>query len=839
MANVSSQSTWTSGSAQIYAKKGAVAISAINASVPLFEHRLAGIRTAHGKDGVRPKTLLDEHGRHVRDADGNRIVAREANGNTIYEAKYVQAYSLVESFGHDELDPTDPESWTKAQQYGWALAEDRFPGHPALIATEVNGRSGCVHNHLIVGAVHPESGKQLDSNVVTHSRLAVAHDRVLTEQGFEQRADMRAKTAAAEQAMADARDTVLADPGNQDLSPSQLQRKITSAENTVRLKGDDQQSVAQTREDRRLREFDRYQLNEQDRQIARDIGTEPPKEKFSEIELESRARAALSDPRFRSWDELADVAREHRVTVTARGQDVSYGMMLAQPDGAVGLGDGFRREDVDAAIARNVREHEQQAAEEAAAEGQEIREPSAQQAETQATGETSSPQQLESQRRVDQVLARRAERIEELTAQAEGTRNEVEAHFRQRREGLDAETAERQRKQQEYLDDPPARFAGLTADELAREVDEKVVVREVMAGRDFMRTDDLTAMRDRHGLSRDEAEYLATKWWALDRPVTAQEDGYDLITEQPTQEATTAESQGRQMPAEPEEQEYDSDQQIVAPEVQTSSTAPALDEPAPASASAPAAAIGEPEVQDEPSVDGDRIQVEEGRSGLRDVRATTPSMQNRYDRLAGFEEHWHGRLPSTPEDRIEFERQVKEIGVGPTVLDGTEAHMDPAVREQLQMRVKKKQESSSWYESTNEARREREQITMSVAERQRAGELDRRIDKGDWMSKQIRSEIDAGDYAPVPQDQREQAFQEYRLEKSKAEVSSRVADSDGHKPESAAPTQPTAPTQQPAKKPSTEAQQRLLDRKNRQRKENRQIQERQEQQEDEGMEMEM
>jgi len=380
MANVSSQSTRTSGRAQNYAKKDSVAISAINASVPMFEKRLAEIRAAHGKDGLRPKAVLDENGRPVRDEHGNPVIEKDAKGRTLYESKYVEAYSLVESFGHDELDPSDPESWVTAQRLGRALAEDRFPGHPVLVATEVNGRSGCVHNHLIVGAVHPETGKSIDSNVVTHARLALAHDRVLAEQGFEQRADMKAKSLAAEQAMADARAAVTADPANKDLSPSQLQRKLTAAENSVRFEREAGVSATQVRQDRRLREFARYQLNERDRMIAADIGAVPPKEKFSEIELESRIRQALSDPRFRSWDEVAKVGREHGVTIAERGKDVSFGMMLAQPDGTIaeparahmrrggrpgsgkGLGDGFRREDVEAAIERNVREHEQQTA---------------------------------------------------------------------------------------------------------------------------------------------------------------------------------------------------------------------------------------------------------------------------------------------------------------------------------------------------------------------------------------------------------------------------------------------------------------------------------------------
>ncbi|MFP3454435.1 hypothetical protein R0K30_22795, partial [Bacillus sp. SIMBA_154] len=82
-------------------------------------------------------------------------------------------------------------------------------------------------------------------------------------------------------------------------------------------------------------------------------------ERFSEIVLESRIRETLNDPRVQSWDDAAEIGRENGVTIKRRGRDVSYGMMLAQSDGALaeparahtrrggvkdsgkGLGDGY------------------------------------------------------------------------------------------------------------------------------------------------------------------------------------------------------------------------------------------------------------------------------------------------------------------------------------------------------------------------------------------------------------------------------------------------------------------------------------------------------------------
>lgn len=379
MATISSQSTRTSGRASSYAQKGHVWISAAHATVPGFEKRLQDIRRAHGKDGLRPRTEVDDKGRLIRDANSKYVAARDSKGNVVYESKYVEAYSLVQSFGHDELDPNDPESWARANELARAVAEDRFPGHPALVATEVNGRSGCVHNHLIIGAIHPETGKSIDSNIVTHSRLALAHDRVLTEQGFAQREDMVLIAEAVTTRADERRKEIEAEAGFTELSPSQQKRRLLAAENSVRFESRQTDTAHQKRDTRRRRELVRYQQNEQDRQIAHNLGITPPAEKFSELELEGRIRSTLSDPRSTSWESVAEIGRENRVTIERRGSnDVTYGMMLAQPDGTVaepaknhrrrggvegaktqGLGDGFRRGDIDDAIEHNL---EQQAA---------------------------------------------------------------------------------------------------------------------------------------------------------------------------------------------------------------------------------------------------------------------------------------------------------------------------------------------------------------------------------------------------------------------------------------------------------------------------------------------
>ncbi|ALN14349.1 relaxase/mobilization nuclease domain-containing protein [Acidipropionibacterium acidipropionici] len=403
MATISAQSTRNAAAIITYAKKGYVAASAIGASVPRFTEDLRDTRAMWGKDGYRPAQLRDERGHVVRDGDGHSVTATDHNGRILHEAEYVQAYALVESFGRDELDPDDPESWSRAQQLGRALATEHFPGRQVLIATEVSGRSGCVHNHIVVGSVDPMTGKSLDSNAVTPAILQVAHDDILARHDFHQPPAMAARTEAIRAELAAAEDRARSRYASE--SPSRIERRVAVARSRVRVPSPARETLSQARSraleslpadatttqqqaavesaletarqvnrdresDRKqariAREFERYQLREMDREGAIQAGVTPPPERFSQTELAGRARDAIADPRWTSIEELGRIAREdYRCTITPRGSDITYGMMRTGSDGVLSepgradhrrgttLGNGYRATDLQAAMERN------------------------------------------------------------------------------------------------------------------------------------------------------------------------------------------------------------------------------------------------------------------------------------------------------------------------------------------------------------------------------------------------------------------------------------------------------------------------------------------------------
>lgn len=249
---------------------------------------------------------------------------------------FVHAYHVIQSFGKDEVSPEDPDSWMMAQRLGRALAKDRFPGRHVLIVTQRDGRSGCIHNHLVINSIETKTGKSLDSSIVMHSRLVEAHERVLEAEGFEQRADLK-------QAFSDATDR------RERGEPSGLRR----ADST-------QQSE--------LREFQRHILWEADNEIADDFGGPHKPEPFSVTVLKSSIERTLADPAAVDWTSFVEVGRRHCVRIEQRGKKgrgISYGMLREQPDSTLAepsasdrrrcstLGTSFEMDAVEQALERN------------------------------------------------------------------------------------------------------------------------------------------------------------------------------------------------------------------------------------------------------------------------------------------------------------------------------------------------------------------------------------------------------------------------------------------------------------------------------------------------------
>lgn len=70
-----------------------------------------------------------------------------------------QVRRVIQSFSRKELNPDKPEDIQKANEIGNEFAQRAYPGHQAVVFTQIDGESGLIHNHIIVNNVNMETLK--------------------------------------------------------------------------------------------------------------------------------------------------------------------------------------------------------------------------------------------------------------------------------------------------------------------------------------------------------------------------------------------------------------------------------------------------------------------------------------------------------------------------------------------------------------------------------------------------------------------------------------------------------------------------------------------------------
>ena len=256
--------------------------------------------------------------------DGQRVVT-DNDGKQIFEGEYVHAYHVIQSFARDgegALNPEDTDDWENAHDLGRELAK-RVAGESryATVHTQIDGKTGCIHNHLVIDSIDRQTGRSFDSSHVKHAELVKTHDGMLRELGYEQVNEYP-------------------EPG--------------VAKTAVKL------------EKSELRGLQKHKAWEAD---GRD-GAEP----FSVAVLKDRISGTLEQDDFTDFESFARAARANGVDAEERGKGVSYAMLRLGPDGAdympiatsdkrraSKLGRDFEKTAIEAAIERNIEAEKQRA----------------------------------------------------------------------------------------------------------------------------------------------------------------------------------------------------------------------------------------------------------------------------------------------------------------------------------------------------------------------------------------------------------------------------------------------------------------------------------------------
>ncbi|WP_422114728.1 relaxase/mobilization nuclease domain-containing protein [Brachybacterium sp. UNK5269] len=239
-----------------------VAASGINGCIPeVAEKQMRDNRKRWGKNGER--------------------VVELPNGGKAVEGEYVQAYHVIQSLARDgvgSLDPENPEDWEKAHGLGVDLAREvAGKNRLATVHTQIDGTTGCIHNHIVIDSIDKSTGRSFDSSRVKHAELVKVHDRMLAGLGYEQV-------------------NRYAPPG-----------VAKGAEKTEKSE---------------LRTLAKHELWE----ASGREGEEP----FSVAVLKRRIRRTLEEETFTDFESFVDAAREQGVDVQQRGQSgrgVTYAML--------------------------------------------------------------------------------------------------------------------------------------------------------------------------------------------------------------------------------------------------------------------------------------------------------------------------------------------------------------------------------------------------------------------------------------------------------------------------------------------------------------------------------
>ena len=157
-----------------------VVASSTRSSAALINYVLSAKKNQKGERYV---IATGVHGLFVSRAEAQFRDVRKRHGKN-RAGQFVQAYHVIQAFGKygpGAFDPDDPDDWVRAHEEGRALAELKAPGRQALVVTQRDGKTGCLHNHLVINSVERETGRSYDSSWITHSRLVQEHDALLAE----------------------------------------------------------------------------------------------------------------------------------------------------------------------------------------------------------------------------------------------------------------------------------------------------------------------------------------------------------------------------------------------------------------------------------------------------------------------------------------------------------------------------------------------------------------------------------------------------------------------------------------------------------------------------------
>lgn len=92
----------------------------------------------------------------------------------------IQTIHIVQSFSKNEFDPDKPEDIETANAVGVAFTKEHYPDRQSVVYTQMDGKSGLIHNHIIVSNVAMNDLRACDKNQYHHKQVKEWSDEVIS-----------------------------------------------------------------------------------------------------------------------------------------------------------------------------------------------------------------------------------------------------------------------------------------------------------------------------------------------------------------------------------------------------------------------------------------------------------------------------------------------------------------------------------------------------------------------------------------------------------------------------------------------------------------------------------
>ena len=94
-----------------------------------------------------------------------------------------EAMRVIQSFSHEDLDPTNPADWQWCNDLGNELAQKIAPDHQVAVYTHLDGTGHKLHNHIIVNMPNLKTGKKYHHQN-DFKRLSKLNDEIALAHGL-------------------------------------------------------------------------------------------------------------------------------------------------------------------------------------------------------------------------------------------------------------------------------------------------------------------------------------------------------------------------------------------------------------------------------------------------------------------------------------------------------------------------------------------------------------------------------------------------------------------------------------------------------------------------------